>query len=399
MATKLLELELTQPVANIPFERGYEQYRVLIRSNNQPLGWVSFSNNINGSISKEELLDAIKKSLGPALIEQALTRSFLPQTVHNTVSEGISVIVCTRNRTAQLAGCLKTLLELDYPRYEIIIIDNAPPNDDTRQLTANLPVRYIREDLPGLDRARNKGIEAASFDIVAFTDDDVLVDRYWLQAIAKTFSNGEVMGASGYVAPAELETGPQYLFELDYGGMGHGFQQRVLKKENLDVKQLLWASNFGIGANMAFRKKVFQQIGGFDTDLDLGTPSHGGGDIEMFHRLVAAGHYFVYEPSMLVWHCHRRAIKAFRKQIFDNGRGFGCYLISCFRKKTVSRFSIIKFFFIDWLLKWNLKNLFRPHSKIPGALTLLELAGMLSSPFAYLKTKTRNKKLTRDYQS
>ena len=146
-------------------------------------------------------------------------------------------------------------------------------------------------------------------------------------------------------------------------------------------KQLLWASNFGIGANMAFRKEVFDQIGRFDTSLDVGTPSHGAGDVEMFHRLVTQGHVFVYEPSMLVWHYHRREEKALQRQIRDNGRSFGCYLISCFRKKTVSRYSIIQFLLMEWFGKWNLRNLIRPKG-IPRLYSLRELAGLLSSPWA-----------------
>ena len=392
MAIKLLELDLTQSIPSISLERDYTHYRVLVRSRKQPLGWITFTQNEAGIISSAQIQDAIKNELGHSLIWQALVQSFDARK-ENCIEEGISVIVCTRDRTAQLANCLETLLELDYPNYEIIIVDNAPSNDDTFQLTRNIPVRYVREDCPGLDRARNKGIEAANYGIVAFTDDDVLVDRYWLRAIATTFSNREIMGASGYVAPAELETGPQYVFELHYGGMGHGFQRRVLKKEQLNDNQLLWASGFGIGANMAFRKEIFKEIGDFDTALDVGTPSHGAGDVEMFHRLVTGGYHFAYDPSMLVRHFHRRDERSFRKQIFDNGRSFGCFLIDCFRKKTVSRFSVIVFFVIEWLWKWNLKNLISRRTKIPRLLSAIELYGMLTSPFAYWKTKKWNKKM------
>lgn len=392
MVIKLFELDISQGIPSISFERDFTHYRVLVRSHRQPLGWITLVRNGESVISSEQIQDAIENKLGQNLIRQALIRAFGIKDREN-VEEGISIIVCTRNRTTQLANCLKTLLELDYPDYEIIIVDNAPSNDDTFQLTANLPVHYVREDRPGLDRARNKGIGAAKFRIVAFTDDDVLVDRYWLRAIATIFSNEAIMGASGFVAPAELETAPQYLFEMHYGGMGHGFQRRILNKENLSDKQLLWASNFGIGANMAFRKEIFKEIGDFDTALDVGTPSHGAGDVEIFHRLVTRGYYFVYEPSMLVHHFHRREEKSFRKQIFDNGRSFGCFLIDCFRKKTVSRFSIIEFFFVEWLWKWNLKNLISRRTKVPRLLSVIELYGMLTSPFAYWETKRWNKKM------
>jgi hypothetical protein len=152
-----------------------------------------------------------------------------------------------------------------------------------------------------------------------------------------------------------------------------------------------------IGANMAFRKEVFDMVGGFDTALDVGTPSHGGGDIEIFHRIVANNFVVAYEPSMLIWHYHRREWKALRKQIFDNGRSFGCYLINCYRNHTASGVGIIRFFLIDWLLKWNLKNLLGINSRVPRKLSIAELMGMFSSPYAYLKTKAQDMKLRRKH--
>ncbi|MCU7548282.1 glycosyltransferase [Chitinophagaceae bacterium LB-8] len=395
MATKVLELEIPGNIISIPFEEGYDHYRVLVRMQKQPVGWLNFSRNETGSISAEDLCMAIKRQLGPAIIQEFLSRSFVRKNDSSSY-EGISVVVCTRNRTAQLAQCLQTLLQLPYPNYEIIIVDNAPSNDDTQQLVANFPVHYVRENCPGLDWARNRGIAEAKYPIIAFTDDDVIVDKYWLQAIANIFLDKQVMGVSGYVAPAELETQAQHVFELGYGGMGHGFLRRFIRKGGISEKQLLWASNFGIGANMAFRREIFQKIGGFDTALDVGTPSNGGGDIEFFHRLVNKGHLFVYEPTMLVWHYHRKENSALSKQIFNNGCSFGCYLIVCFRKKTVRHFTILQFFILDWFLKWNLKNLIHP-TKIPIRLSLYELFGMLTSPISYWKTLRWNKQVRKKY--
>lgn len=396
MATKILELDIAA-ITPILFEEAYDHYRVLVRSQKQPVGWINFHKNKTGSISPRQIQQKIKAQMGYSVLQQALVRSFALSKETVIPQEGISIVVCTRNRTTQLSTCLNTLLRLEYTNYEIIIVDNAPSDNTTYDLATKLPVRYVRENRPGLDWARNRGIKEAKYAIIAFTDDDVRVDPYWLQSIAKTFFNKEVMGASGYVAPAELETKSQQVFELPYGGMGHGFKRRVLSKKTLSTKQLLWASNFGIGANMAFRKEVFEKIGGFDTALDVGTPSHGGGDVEMFHRLVRTGHLFVYEPSMLIWHYHRREAKALRRQIFDNGRSFGCYLIDCFLKETISRVSIVKFFVVDWLWKWNVKNLLGRRTKIPRELSAMELYGMLTSPFAYWKTKAHNRKISRRY--
>lgn len=320
-------------------------------------------------------------------------------TANTTSQQGITVVVCTRNRTTQLSNCLSKLLNLSYSKFEIIVVDNAPSDDRTKQLTANLPLRYIREEKPGLDWARNRGIAEATYDIVAFTDDDAYVSDDWLQVINNIFSDEDIMGASGFVKPAELETPAQILFEEGYGGMGHGLRSRYILKEKLTEKELLWASNFGIGANMAFRKKVFDDIGPFDTKLDVGTPSNGGGDVEMFHRLVAKGHLFKYDAAMSVSHYHRRDMSALKKQIFNNGRSFGCYLIDCYRKKTVNRSVILEFAIVDWFWKWNVKNLFSTKSKIPAIFALYEIWGMFTSPFAYSQTKKKDKKIRQKFSA
>ncbi len=396
MSTQVLELEISENITSIPFEAGYDHCRVLVRIQKQPVGWLTFSGNKSGSISVEEIHKALKEQLGSVIFRNAFSATFHKNKYSSATSEGISIVVCTRNRTTQLYHCLQALLVLPYPNYEIIIVDNAPDNDDTQRLVADLPVHYVREDRPGLDWARNRGIAEAQHDIIAFTDDDACVDAHWLHAIAHTFLDKEVMGASGYVAPAELDTTAQQIFELGYGGMGHGFVRRHIRKKGLTEKQLLWASSFGIGANMAFRREVFLKTGGFDTALDVGTPSRGAGDIEMFHRLVNSGYHFVYEPAMLVWHYHRKENAALYRQIFNNGCSFGCYLIDCFRKNTVSRFAILQFFIFEWLFNWNLKNLIHP-TKIPRKLSLIELYGMLTSLFSYWKTKKRDKEISKKF--
>ncbi|HYF29569.1 MAG TPA: glycosyltransferase [Chitinophagaceae bacterium] len=396
MATRILELDLASDIQPILFEESHEHYRVLVRSYNKPLGWISFSRDKSGAISGQAIKNHITARIS-TLEHEALSR-YAGMQNSSSYSAGISIVVCTRNRPAQLSNCLIHLLALRYPAFEIIVVDNAPGNEDTKKITTNLPVRYVREERPGLDWARNRGIAEARYDIIAFTDDDVRVDGHWLHTINKIFADSSVDGASGFVAPAEMETPAQHLFELGYGGMGHGFYVRYYHKTKLSHRQLLWASSFGIGANMAFRKQVFDSIGGFDTALDVGTPSHGGGDVEMFHRLVAKGHLFVYDPSMLVWHYHRREANALKKQIFDNGRSFGVYLINCFVHRTVRRSTILWFLLVEWLFRWNLKNLFRNKS-IPAIYTLAEIWGMITSPYAYVQTKRNDRAIRKKYSN
>ncbi len=390
---KVFELDISEKIKPIPFVEGYDQYYTLIKFQRHPLGWLYFKRTESDVISTEELEQLIKDRLGYSIVRQMLAHAIDVKPKSIVQPQAISIVVCTRNRTAYLANCLKALMELEYSNYEIIVVDNAPGTEETREFVATVPVRYVREDKPGLDWARNRGIAEATHNIIAFTDDDAVVDKYWLQVISKAFNNDEVMCVTGFVAPAELETGAQRMFELNYGGMAHGFRQRIFKKEQLSNRQLIWASNFGVGANMSFRKKIFEQIGNFDVALDVGTPSCGGGDIEMFHRVVAKGYHLLYEPSMLVWHTHRKHYGELKKQISDNGKSFGCYLITCYKNKTVGAGSLLKFSLVDWLYRWNLKNLFKASTKIPRYLTVRELFGMASSPIAYARSQRRAKQM------
>jgi glycosyltransferase involved in cell wall biosynthesis len=399
MPTKVLDLDLSEKIASVSVGEGNDSLYILVRYCKQPIGWVwiSIPNPDVSVISAEHLQQEIMQQLGKKLMQKLLGRQLGTHSDRQISLEPISIIVCTRNRTQYLKHCLQALLELDYPNYEIIVVDNAPSNDDTFQLAQQLPVRYVREDRPGLDWARNRGIAEARYNIVAFTDDDAQVDRYWLNAINHAFAEPEVMAVTGYVAPAELETNAQCLFEFDYGGMGHGFQRRVIQRNHLSDRDLLWASSFGVGVNMAFRREVFAQIGPFDVALDVGTPSHGAGDVEMFHRLVAQGYTLVYEPSMLVWHTHRRHRAALHQQIYDNGRSFGCYLLTCWHKHKFKPSSILKFFLYNWLGLWVIRNLIRPPRKLPRYFALIELFGMLTSPFAYRATQACAKQVAATY--
>jgi cellulose synthase/poly-beta-1,6-N-acetylglucosamine synthase-like glycosyltransferase len=254
-------------------------------------------------------------------------------------------------------------------------------------------VRYVCEGRPGLDWARNRGAAEAHYDIIAYTDDDTRADRLWLKAMALAFAKPEVMAMTGFIAPMELETAAQIYFEHIYGGMGKGFRRWEVRRSELKKHQLLWSSSFGAGANMAFRRAIFEKIGFFDVALDVGTPTRGGGDLEFFHRVVASGYTLVYEPGAMVWHQHRRDFDSLRCQLRDNGCGFGSYLMTCWRNRTVSRRAVLRFFLQNWLYEWFICRLRLPkgHSR---PLVMTELRGKLQSPSAYKKAQMQASQLT-----
>ena len=386
---RVLEMELTDEPKSLTGCAGYSAVRILLRRRRRPIGWVAIYEP-DDTISAKTLKLAIYFQAGSALWLSVLADS-LESDVAATELPPISVVVCTRDRGKLLNDCLRSLHELDYPAFEIIVVDNAPASNETEMIVTQFPakglLRYVREDRPGLDWARNRGIMEARHDIIAFTDDDVRVDAGWLRAFASAFAEPEVGLVTGLVAPAELETGAQQLFELVYGGMGKGMQPRVWNRERAGRYDMVTAHRLGVGANMAFRRRVLETLDGFDTALDVGTPSHGAGDLDVFHRVLLSGATVRYEPKALVWHKHRRDIPALRRQLYDNGRAFGVYLLLLFIRGEVPRFVTANFARL-WV-QWHLSRVawrFRRRERLPLPLILAEMWGGLHSPYAYLRT-------------
>jgi glycosyltransferase involved in cell wall biosynthesis len=143
---------------------------------------------------------------------------------------------------------------------------------------------------PGLDWARNRAIQEARGEILAFTDDDAIVDPGWVTALVRVFAEDpEVMAVTGLVVPYELETDAQHLFER-YGGFGRGYEREwhsVPRRPDRADTLYIGAGLYGTGANMAYRRRVFETIGAFDPALDVGTVTLGGGDLDMFFRCPA----------------------------------------------------------------------------------------------------------------
>ncbi|TQK50808.1 GT2 family glycosyltransferase [Streptomyces sp. SLBN-118] len=243
----------------------------------------------------------------------------------------ISVIVATHNRPEQLRQCLDSLLQMEYPRFEVIVVDNAPANGATEQLVHEVygrRVRYVREPAAGLARAHNRGLAAARGRIAAFTDDDTLVDSRWLTELAAAFSSDPRIGCvTGLIVPAELQTRAQAALER-HGGFAKGYTPRTWSLDNPPADPLFpfTAGRFGSGANMAFRTDLLHAMGGFDPATGTGTPARGGDDLLAFFRVLVGGHTLAYQPGAIVWHRHHRTEDALKTQAFGYGAGLGAYL-------------------------------------------------------------------------
>ncbi|MFE1015880.1 glycosyltransferase [Streptomyces sp. NPDC058794] len=242
------------------------------------------------------------------------------------------VVIATRERAGQLARALDSLLAQDHPDFEIVVVDNAPVTQETRELVERKygeRVRYVCEPVPGLAIAHNRGLAAVRGQVVAFTDDDVVADPRWLTELTAPFATDPELGCTtGLILPARLRTTAQVLLE-SHGGFAKGFTPRTYDPARPPADEPLFpftAGRFGSGANMAFRTAVLRSVGGFDPATGAGTRARGGDDLYGFVRVLAEGRRLRYTPSALVWHHHRETWRDLETQAYGYGAGLTAYL-------------------------------------------------------------------------
>ncbi len=238
------------------------------------------------------------------------------------VDVSVSVVICTRDRPAQLEQCLASLHGLSTRPLEIVVVDNAPASEATRRLVAGLPdVRYVREPRPGLDIARNAGVHHSVGDVVAYVDDDVSVHSGWLDGLRRGFRDPAVMAVTGLVLAADLSTPSQRIFER-YWSFNRGYRAVTYDAEYFARYRAFGVPSWriGAGANMAFRRAVFARAGEFDERLDVGAAGCSG-DSEYWYRVLAEGGVCRYEPTAVVFHRHRATMQGLRRQLFYYMRG------------------------------------------------------------------------------
>jgi GT2 family glycosyltransferase len=247
----------------------------------------------------------------------------------------VSVVIPSAGRPGAAIRCARSVLATEYPKLEVLLVDNRPDTSDSLALRgfaeSDERVRYVPEPVAGASNARNRGAAEATGEILAFTDDDAVVDAHWLAALVDEFADPEVDCVTGLVLPLALDTSAQRLFE-DWGGFGKGYQRRRLTAAGVTGETGPdWAGRlalypfaagmFGSGNSMAWRAGSFRALGGCDPLLGPGTPTGSGEDLELFVRLIRGGGVLVYTAQAVVRHEHRRDLDALARQMHSYGTG------------------------------------------------------------------------------
>jgi len=427
MATRIITIELGSPLPRaIEGAETYDHVWAIVMRYGIPVGCVIID-NCRTPVLEDQLRSEIVRQLSDRLIDEAdyqdaeefavaigrapaarhippkfqaepeladLLPALKPKTGQNFF---LSIVVCTRDRPDDLRRCLSRLADLHPGRHhlEVIVIDNNPASGLTGPVVKEFPrVRYETELRKGEPYARNRGLMVAQGDVVAYVDDDVFVPPGWATRILAPFADERIMCVSGLVLPLELETESQELFER-YGGLGRGYRPHLYGRDffNSSKRRPVTTWELGGTADMAIRKGVIAQTGGFDETLGAGVPGGVGTDIYMFYSILKHGHLCYYEPAAYVWHKHREDLDALKRQLYDYSKGQVSYqlrtLVSDGDRRAL--WQLLKV-----MPEWYARRVYRVargRQQFPLDIIGQEVKGYLTGPYAFYASNRLHRRL------
>ena len=263
----------------------------------------------------------------------------------------ISVVVCTRDRPDSLAATLDSLAAQDYPRFEVLVVDQSREPATRAMVEARAAhdrrFRYVRLDEAGLSRAYNTGVRAAWSDLLAFTDDDCTAPADWLAAIALAFERhpeADLLYGQVLVPPA-----------LEGAENASGFTPALPIPERRLLSRDTGFQVFGMGANFAARRRVFERVGLFDEVLGGGGPLESSQDFDFVYRVYRAGGSTLLEPDVLVHHHGFRSHEEWPATLRSYGVGVGGFYLKHVRAGDLYAVRLL----LAHLVAWSARTLRR----------------------------------------
>jgi GT2 family glycosyltransferase len=394
------ELELTGPLHDLVAPsrsdgRRYERARILMRAKSAPVGYLDVGLS-DGALPAAHLIRALSDHADSPALEPADDDTGFQE----LDAPSVSVVVATRDRGESLRRTLGSLVAMDYPDYEIVVVDSGSRTDDAQRAVdafSGCRVILVREPLEGLSRARNVGTRVARGQLLAFTDDDVIVDRGWLRAVARGFGRAPGIDCvTGLVPGAELETSAQAFFDarVGWGKLRVARLYDLFEHRSDDPRFPYFTGLLGTGANFAVTCSAFNRVGQFDESLGAGSVSRGGEDLDYFLRILLARGRIAYEPSALVWHVHRRDNRAVARQMYGYGSGLTAFICKYLLRGETRRDLIEHLARGSGLFASTAREAYQA-APVPLTTRLAELCGMLAGPIAYLRARHRQRRLGR----
>jgi GT2 family glycosyltransferase len=265
----------------------------------------------------------------------------------------VSVVVCTRDRPDSLGPTLDSLAAQSHRAYEVLVVDQSRSDVTRAMLTergeSDSRFRYLRLAEPGLSRAYNAGIGATSGPILAFTDDDCTAPADWLESIERAFDqHPDVELLYGQVLlPSELEAREN----LD------GFTPSLPIPRRRVLSRRRGFQVFGMGANFAARRRLFERVGPFDEVLGGGGPLESSQDFDFVYRVYRDGGATLLEPDVVVRHHGFRSHTEWPATVRSYGIGVGGFYLKHVRAGDLYAARLLAAYLAVWsarsLRRWT----------------------------------------------
>ncbi len=245
----------------------------------------------------------------------------------------ISVCINTKNRPQHLSACLKSLRQNKFKDFEIIVVDQSNKteviNANKKLTSLSSKISYFQSVEKGVGRAKNYALSRVRGKIIAFTDDDCLVDKNWIRNIVFSFARHKnIMGIFGEVLPfkPELHRGQICPCTFTYN------KERIISQPELH-----W-QNIGFGNNMAFRKEIFDKIGYFRNWLGPGSIGSNAEEAEFALRGLIKGYKLLYNQKVVVYHNRWLTKEEYQRQCLSYSCGeTACYGYFAFQGKVFAK--------------------------------------------------------------
>ena len=283
-----------------------------------------------------------------------------------------AIVVCTRNRPEALCLCLEAIGHLEPAPDEVLVVDNSAGNPETHAAALKYRARYVIEPVPGLSRARNRGMAESRCDVVAYIDDDARPESNWLRLLVEPFADSNVAVATGMIKTPDSAL-----------NKSTPDSPRVLSNKDPLWFEIATFGGLGLGSNMAVRKTA---CGGkilFNEQLGRGAPIEIAEESYAFAWLLSHGFKAVYVPTAVVFHPPLRRVSIEIEA--RNSFGYWLLLFSDFPRQ---RPDLLRFLY----RRLRGKNLSWPRNpQEPGEIVSsgwrVKLRAVLSGALLYLRTR------------
>jgi cellulose synthase/poly-beta-1,6-N-acetylglucosamine synthase-like glycosyltransferase len=212
----------------------------------------------------------------------------------------VSIVIPTYNAETTIGPLLDSLLKLDYPDYEIIVVNDGS-KDGTKAIVGQYQVKLLNQTNRGVSAARDVGLRAATGEIVAYVDSDVTVTQDWLRRLVEPFQDSCIGATTGRTVFLRNETCTSWVRSMD------------IERRNAGRSSFTRIAN---GPNSAFRRTVLIDVGGFDPDW------YHAEDTEVSYRIWLKTHKIRYIPQAVVHHVPEGDWRVFLRKRYRDAKAF-----------------------------------------------------------------------------